>query len=501
MTWARMSSVGYSTEYEIYLTDQNGVQIVTNELSLIILKEIRYHEISPSEIASAIGIPKSTVQANIAKLLSSGIVSQEQSINDARSVVYHISANLLFSSDADIEWQIYARLASVIRILKSGRCTSREDMSLYGVSLTESGLNIVQGLFSIGASLTSKGRMFENWEKLVENVKEVCAERGYSVKINTDEGIELELESDEDNLADIPMIVVPMLGAIINQSTRLLGKNLVQDISLSVNKGGRLVRMRVRQYDGQPYDEHHVKSNSIANYKVSEPFSIYSIKGKATLFTNVTMMSILHNLSERDLSVNDLEEITGVPKATLYASIKKLLDLGAIEIDENSGSPKNYVLLADPILYSKDSVESNTERLFEIIDLFHEGKMDYYTAVISYAMEAIGCMGLHFEKMFVRSGRSTARSFLQLFPNIEPEKLIDVACNMVSVPDRAEVVSHIPLKIRVILSKETIWESWPADFIKGFVHEGLFQLLGEEYKVSVETVQEVAPGKYEVLDF
>ena len=501
MPQVRMSSVGYSTEYEVYLTDENGIQIVTNELSLTILKEIRYHEISPSEMAMAIGIPKSTVQASIAKLLSSGIVSQVQSISDARSVVYHISANLLFSSDADIEWQIYARLASVIRILKSGRCTSREDMSLYGVSLTESGLNIVQGLFSIGASLTSKSRMFESWDELVANVKQVCSERGYSVKIDTEEGVELELESDNDNLADIPMIVVPMLGSIINQSTRLLGKNLVQDISLSVNKGGRLVRMRVRQYDGQPYEEHHAVSNKISNYKVTEPFSIYSIKGKATLFTNLTMMTILHSLSEKDQSVNDLEVVTGVPKATLYASIKKLLELGAIEIDENSGSPKNYVLLADPILYSKDTRNTDTKRLLDIIDLFHEGKMDYYTAVISYAMEAFGCIGLHFEKMFVRSGRSTARSFLQLFPDIDPEKLIDVACNMVSVPDRAEVVSHIPLKIRVILSKETIWESWPADFIKGFVHEGLYQLLGEEYKVSVETVQEVAPGKYEVLDF
>ena len=51
-----MSDVGYSTEYEIYLTQDNGVQIVTNDLSLTILREMRYHEISPTDIAMELGL-------------------------------------------------------------------------------------------------------------------------------------------------------------------------------------------------------------------------------------------------------------------------------------------------------------------------------------------------------------------------------------------------------------------------------------------------------------
>ena len=43
-----MADVGYSSEYEVYLTYRNGMQIVTNELSLQILRELRRREVSPS---------------------------------------------------------------------------------------------------------------------------------------------------------------------------------------------------------------------------------------------------------------------------------------------------------------------------------------------------------------------------------------------------------------------------------------------------------------------
>ena len=93
-----MSDIGYSSQYEVYLTQNNGVQIVTNELSLQILKQMRFREISPSEIANAFGISKSTVQGNIGKLLRAGIVSQEDRVNDARSTVFRLNAVLIFCS-------------------------------------------------------------------------------------------------------------------------------------------------------------------------------------------------------------------------------------------------------------------------------------------------------------------------------------------------------------------------------------------------------------------
>lgn len=42
-----MTDVGYSSEYEVYLTMRNGIQIVTNELSLQILREMRYRRSLP----------------------------------------------------------------------------------------------------------------------------------------------------------------------------------------------------------------------------------------------------------------------------------------------------------------------------------------------------------------------------------------------------------------------------------------------------------------------
>ena len=72
---------------------------------------------------------------------------------------------------------------------------------------------------------------------------------------------------------------------------------------------------------------------------------------------------------------------------------------------------------------------------------------------------------------------------------MDPQKLLDVACSMVSVPDKAEVLTMIPLKVRVTMSPESLWENWPADFVKGFILEGLRVLTGDKYKVDIEILR------------
>ncbi len=486
-----MSDVGYSSNFEIYLTRNNGIQIVTNELSLSILREMRYREVSPSDIANEFKLPKSTIQASLTKLFRTGIVMQEPRVNDARSVIYRLDGRLVFYKRQDVGWQLYARSASTARILDGGRCTSREDLSLYGASITESGLNIVQGLFNIGEELTSgeRGRVF--LDNMLSSMKDQCEKHGIAVDMVTKDGLELKFESIADNISDVPLIIVPMLGAIISHSRDLLGYNLSHDISLKVSNKGYSVMMKVDPFVGQDYhnsNPEYVQRNLERDYSV-EPFSIYSIKGVSTLFTNPTMMDILFNLSEADMSVNDLEMDMGVSKATIYASLMKLIEMGAVEVDRNSGSPKKYRLLADPIIYSTQMEPQGLDRLGDIIERFQTGRIDYYSAVIAYAMESIKYMGVHFDKMFMRSGASTARSVIAQRPDIDPQTMLDVACSMVSEPDLAEIVTMIPLKIRVRMSPDTLWENWPADFVKGFVKEGLKSLTGDDYKVNVEVVR------------
>ena len=429
-----MSDVGFSSRFEIYLTKSNGVQIVTNELSLTILKEMRFHEVSPSDIAAELGLPKSTVQASLTKLLRTGIVMQETRVSDARSVIYRLSGHLMFCSDTDVDWQLYARTASTKRILGGGRCTSREDLSLYGVSITESGLNIVQGLFNIGAALASGPMGRTVLERMLSQMREQSERYGIAVDMVTKNGLQFKFESISDNISDVPLIIVPMLGAIISHSKELLGYNLSHDVSLKVSNNGYSVTMKVEPFIGQDYEESDEEfiAHNRTGYYVDDPFSIYSINGVSTLFTNPTMMDILHDLSLEDMSVNDLEDVMGISKATIYASLMKLIEMGAVEVDPNSGSPKKYKLIADPILYCTDVNPDGADIFGKIIERFQSGSLDYYSSVIAYAMECINVMGMHFDQMFIRSGGSTARTVIGITPEIEPEKLLDVACEMIS---------------------------------------------------------------------
>jgi hypothetical protein len=164
--------------------------------------------------------------------------------------------------------------------------------------------------------------------------------------------------------------------------------------------------------------------------------------------------------------------------------------MGAVAVDKTSSSPKNYTLLADPILYCMEPDVKDVKNLERIITSFQKGEMDYYSAVISYAMESIRCMGIRFDKMFTRAGRSTAQIVLDLDPEIQPEKFLESAASMVSVPDNLDIVTLIPLKMRITLAPNTLWETWPADFVKGYVSEGLKKLTGDDYKIRIETVRQ-----------
>lgn len=483
-----MTDMGYSSDYEVYLTQHNGIQIVTNELSLQLLKEMRSHEVSPTEIAFVLNIPKSTIQGNIAKLLRMGIVESQVRIDDARSAVYHIEAMLLFSSYAGEDWQLYARVASVKRIMSNGRCTAREDLSLYGVSLMESGFNITQGLFNVGVALTRGTFDSSWWDVILGGISTQCALDDIEVDLDTSETLTLTFRSEKEDISDIPLILVPMLGALRAHSKVLIGHNLSHEIQLSIEERGHLVRLCVDQFEGQDYEADY-DSNPYGSFRADEPFAIYSINGRAMLFTNPTMMGLLDTLSERDQSLNELERSMRIPKATIYASVMKLISIGAVEINEGSGSPKRYTLVADPILYITDPEPGGESRLGEIVSEFQAGRLDYYSAVISYSLQAIGCMGIHFDKMFMRAGKNTALTVLAL-DTIEPQDFVDLACNMVSGPDNAEITTYLPIRIRLFLSKNTLWEAWPADFVMGFLNEGLHQLLGFDYPVTIETVHE-----------
>ncbi|AMK13777.1 ArsR family transcriptional regulator [methanogenic archaeon mixed culture ISO4-G1] len=490
-----MTDFGYSSDYSIFLTRNEGVQIVTNDLSLKILNEMRFREVSPTSMAMELGLPKSTIQANISKLLHMGILCQDENKEDSRGVIYRIDAIQVFGSYMDTKWQLNVRTASASRILSKGRCTSREDLSLYGVSLTESGLDIVQGLFSVGSSLMPDTPDYSDWESIKRNILKQSSDRGMKVLIEDRSGLKLKFRSEGDeNIADVSLIVVPMLGGIVSRSKDLLGYHLSKDIDLEIEDYGREVTMTVKPFVGQDYVRSGFRHHNMSDFKVDQPFAIYSIDDKAVLFTNSTMISVLNSLTEGSKSVNELTAAIGIPKATVYASLVKLMEMGAINVDENQKNPKKYSLDSDPVLFCKEPEVTNCNKLAEIRERFIRGEIDYYSAVIGYAMEATKCMGVEFDRMFSKAGRTTAKSVIDLHPDITPQNFVDISCSMVSYPDQATVVSYIPLKIDVTLSPHTLWRSWPSYFVKGFIENGLLNLTGDKYKVTVETIRQGNEG-------
>jgi DNA-binding transcriptional ArsR family regulator len=258
--------------------------------------------------------------------------------------------------------------------------------------------------------------------------------------------------------------------------------------------------MHIPLFEGQDYDSDIKVTRTKEAFRVSEPFSIYTVRGRAVLFTNPTMMTVLDRLFESDYTLNELEDVTGVPKGTIYTAVTKLIGMGAVETRKESGSMMKYRLIADPIMYLTESDDRDLKRLEEIVGNFQNGAVDYYASVISFAMEAIECMGIHFDKMFLRAGRNAAMSVLESNGEIQPQEFVELACSMVTAPDIARIKTYIPICLEVILSKSTLWGSWPGAFVMGFVSEGLKRLLGDGYRASVVVRREGSSVPDEILE-
>lgn len=353
----------------------------------------------------------------------------------------------------------------------------------------ESGLNIVYGLSNVGVALVRGINDPDWWNHILNSMNQQCSMSGISMKMSTKGSLTLTFESDED-ISDIPMMIVPMLGALRINFRAIAGYNLSHEIQLSVEDDGRHVKIEIDPFQGQDYDAGTEPTNPLEHFCIQEQFAIYSIGGKATLFTNNTMVGILDSLFDHNQSLNELEASLNVPKATIYVSLTKLTALGAVGIDDSSGSPKKYTLLAEPLMYTSEPNESSIGLCAEIAEKFRNGSLDYYSAVISYALHAIECMGIHFDKMFMRSGRNTAHTLLKSNKFMEAQDFVDLSCTMVSAPDDAEVISYLPIRIRLNRSKNSMWDAWPGDFVIGFVDEGLKMILNRAYPITVETYYE-----------
>jgi len=485
-----MSDIGFSHEYDVYITEENGIQIVANELSLLITREMKYRSIKVSDIADTLGISKSTVKDRISKLKALGIVSEDRDPKDKRINIYNLNAALLFSSEEDIDWQLSARNASTSRILENGQCTFREDLSLYAASLTEMGVNIFPGLFGVGEGLIGDGKSITKLENVIKDAIGQCNKSKISIDIGVNEGLRLEFISDQD-ISDLPLVISPMLGILISTSQRILGYQLAYDISLSVRESGHRVKIIIPRFEGSFNKELQPGYFSrIKNFRPSDDFSIYATDTKSILFTNKAMMAILDMLVEGPASMKEMEEKLGIPAATIYSSVMKLYELKTVSIDLDSQNVRRYKLDANPVLSCSDSGQTLSHMLPGIIDDFVSKRRDYYSSVILFARELYSSLGIRFDRMYYLSGANTAKSVLEFRPDLCFEEFVDMACSMVSFPDRVEVLGLRNVCLRVILSKDTLWDTWPSEFVRGFLSEGVKRYEGVGNRVFVQTVRE-----------
>lgn len=216
-------------------------------------------------------------------------------------------------------------------------------------------------------------------------------------------------------------------------------------------------------------------------------YSVYLVNGRSILFGNHTQIQILEALNKKMLSLKQLSNVLDIPAVTVHVNLAKLLEIGAIQANDERGTKyMRYRLVSVPLLTpckKTPEIGRNIEKLMKENAVNPE---DYSKNIFKYINYAFRMTGVDSGGLLYKAGRDFAKALVDSNKGIEPQDFIGLVTDV--SPDHhfnVDVVSYIPL--RLALSGECVGYVEPKhveSFYTGMIEAGLEELLGINQSVT-----------------
>ncbi len=497
-----MADKEYSTQFRIVQRYSGGIRVITNSLSLSILKLLLSRDMNLTELATALKSPKTTVQISVSKLEQDGIVVSYPDENDKRSTKYASACVPLFNSGRGKEWQTFDYSKIVGNLCSKDAHVHTDAMLFYARKLDEYGIcwhPFVIGFGdAVGTEIMKKCSDYNEAMALMSKIYEVefiefKVGDNFCMKIRSDKWIGLELL----------YAGYAIYGSFLYMAFKMSGHKYTREAKVSMVGDTECVfSTEFSGFTNNKIEMTYPVERDYLFYALKDRFAVYKPRNKdSVLIQNEIMLNTLQSLRGSPKTVTEIATQLGVVPVTINASIKKMIELGFVEPMDNSSSRNiKYKIVAKKVIEGNmDFARYIPGLMSTYIERFINGEKNLYQSLFELHYFVVTSSGIRYDSMLGEVGRDVALEVVRQNPDMTPREFLDFAIRLyVDWEGHVALRSIIPVTFDICLQPGMVDFDLETSYFQSLVKTGLKELTGVDYPVKFNQVFEAPTGSIDL---
>jgi DNA-binding MarR family transcriptional regulator len=479
-----MTDVEYSENYALYMTP-HGVEYLTNQVSIGIMRLLRQSAMTVTELAVALDQQKTSIQSNLKKLETEEFVSSYIDENDRRRVIYVPVAMIIATPIVPSAESIHKNIIKVL--LKKKTNKFRVSLLLTAAEFYKSGVSIGPLMERCGILLANAAKddyIGKDLTSAIETIEtNLKAAEFPPIKISaTEDGITMITKVNKGFAKEYVLSIDVACGFIseaIKQSTGITF--VVTDTD--VRPDGKIVTKFERYHGVLPDSTIRDKLPSDKNIR-EKRLTICYTNGHSILFGNSVQTKIIALLSKEDAGLKAVTNTLGIPTVTAHRNLGILEQTGVIT--RVRGKTNTEFTMNGVIILTCNGKTAQKERANK--DLFESCSKDpanYYEAIFGYINLAVRRTGFVMHEVQEHIGRSMAEGFINGYDIADGMTFLRVMHYAgPALGIRSKIACYIPLTISLesdYFTREDF--EFIRPFYVGLISHGLKLTTGDDYNI------------------
>ena len=459
----------YLRNFTVLMTEK-GVVPLTDPMQIAVYNSLCSGLKRPSDIASELGVPSSSLHFVLDKMVDSGVIIRSKPDPEKKSVYYSNLALKIAgsfeSNDAAKEEaeetfnnpaRYYSGMSSVANMLDSYT-------SEIGLDMDRMRANYASELAHAIRDRVGKCGMEDAMTRIMKEFSDIT---GFKFSVFALNPLTLVFEGDRCMRSKVDMLAHFVMRAIEDATGRTYHIVDREDFS-----NGELARVKVHFDRAEKVNEPYINMSLPQTGEVNR-FMMVDLDGTAGLMTSDVQIDIVDAVYERPLCITDIVNKVDAPRSTITSNLLRMVEEGVISVFYAESGSAYYGLSCSILLKKTRPVNRDSSEIASLLSdvaskkgAFMEGYLLYtLTTLRNYGFDTDYMMVVLGAKYMRSAGRGQPKNFDIFFGKMSDiAKTIGLSLNVVSV---------YPLTIGISNDNKDSEMSPAMTFVKGMAHQGL----------------------------
>lgn len=450
------------------LLSEKGVVPLKDPMQIAVYNELRNGGMRPSDIATSLDIPTSSLHFVLDKMTDSGVIIRYKPDPNKKSVYYANFAQKIAGAETPAEnaaeecekafknpSRYYSGLSSVAYMLDSY-------FAEIGLSLDQIRNNYASELAESIKIDIGRGSLEDSILKIKERFAAIT---GFKFSVFALNPLTLVFEGDTILNSQLDMLSAFVKRAVENATGKKYAVSTIEDFGNEEKARVKIIYDKVEN-SFEPYI-----NMSLPNGDTSK-FIIVETDGSVGLIINPTQLDIVDAIYERPLCVTDVIDKINAPRSTVTSNLLKMVEEGIVSVFYSEPGVAYYGMSCSILAKKSRGINRDSSEIREILNGIRKKENAFLEGYLLYLLASLRQLGFDTEYMMVVLGAK----FMRIAGNDGPRnfdvffgKMSEVA-NTIGLS--LNVVSVYPLTIG-ISCENSEYMSPAMTFVKGMAHQGL----------------------------